>query len=84
MIISEAYLLVFQNHRAIVAESEEKTSKILIILLFLQHITAYTDTNFQHLKINSFQNSVPRPVTQILSMDESMLQNISGEILKKH
>ena len=54
MIISEAYLLVFQNLRAIVAESEEKTSKILIILLFLQHLTAYTDTNFQHLKINSF------------------------------
>ena len=54
----------------------EKTSKIPVILLFLQHFTAYTDTNFWHLKINSFQNSVLRPVSLILSTDESILQYI--------
>ena len=54
-----------------------------MVLLFLQHFTAYTDTNFWHLKINSSQNSVPRPVTLILSMDESMLQYIKEKRWKK-
>ena len=51
-------------------------------MLFLQHFTAYTDTNFRHLKINSFQNSVPRPVSLILSTDESMLQYIKEKYVK--
>ena len=53
-----------------------------MVLLFLQHFTAYTDTNFWHLKINSSQNSVPRPVTLILSTDESMLQYIKEKYWK--
>ena len=73
---------VFQNLRAIVAESEKKHRKKPAILLFLQHFTAYTDTNFRHLKINSFQNSVPRPVSLILSTDESMLQYIKEKYVK--
>ena len=72
---------VFQNLIAIVAESEKKTS-IPIILLFLKHFTAYIDTNFWYLKIVSFQNSVPRAVTLILSTDESMLQYIKENYWK--
>ena len=79
MNVSEAYLLRFSKSKSDCSGILEKTPKIPIILLFLQHFTAYTDTIFQHLMIDSFQNSVPRPVTLILSTDESMLQYIVGK-----
>ena len=53
--MSEAHIQLFLNLRAIVAESEKKSSKLLKKFLFLQHFTAYTDTNFRYLKINIFQ-----------------------------
>ena len=41
-----------------------------IILLFLQHFTAYTDANFWLRKNDSLQNGVSGPVTLIFGTDE--------------